>query len=146
MNKKQLMIGDYVYYGEFRDKIFQISEILENGVMLKLNGEIYHIAYEYELSPVEITEDILLKLGFVDFYNAHGIVFKDDDERKNKKVFRLETEKYVIIVDLVKQIGGYMEYGVNNFVEINNIKMDYLYKLQHIFNEYDPEKEIKIQI
>ena len=146
MKKNQLMINDYVYYGNIRDKVFQVSEILENEVMLKLNGEIYHIAYEYELTPVGLTEDILLQLGFTDFYNSHGIVFKDEDERSKQKIYRLETDKYIIIIDLVKKIGSFMEIGFDNFLEILNVKIDYLHTLQHLFNEFIPEKEIKIQL
>ena len=90
VNKKQLMFGDYVFYKDFRDKVFQVYEIFENCVMLKLNGEICHIAYYNELFPVEITENILIQLEFADFYDVQGIVFYKEKDCKKQKIYMLE--------------------------------------------------------
>lgn len=146
VNKKQLMFGDYVFYKDFRDKVFQVYEIFEDYVMLKLNGEIYHIAYYEELFPVEITEDILIQLEFADFYDVQGIVFYNEKDRKKQKIYMLEEGKKVIIIDLNKKIGNFMDTNNDDFLEFNNFKIEYLHKLQHLFNEFLPDKEIKIQL
>lgn len=146
VNKKQLMFGDYVFYKDFRDKVFQVYEIFEEHVMLKLNGEIYHIAYYEELFPVEITEDILIQLEFADFYDVQGIVFYKEKDRKKQKIYMLEEGKKVIIIDLNKKIGNFMDTNNDDFLEFNNFKIEYLHKLQHLFNEFLPDKEIKIQL
>lgn len=146
VNKKQLMFGDYVFYKDFRDKVFQVYEIFENCVMLKLNGEICHIAYYNELFPVEITEDILTQLEFEDFYDVQGIVFYKEKDRKKQKIYMLEEGKKVIIIDLNKKIGNFMDTNNDDFLEFNNFKIEYLHKLQHLFNEFLPDKEIKIQL
>lgn len=146
VNKKQLMFGDYVFYKDFRDKVFQVYEIFENCVMLKLNGEICHIAYYNELFPVEITEDILTQLEFEDFYDVQGIVFYNEKDRKKQKIYMLEEGKKVIIIDLNKKIGNFMDTNNDDFLEFNNFKIEHLHKLQHLFNEFLPDKEIKIQL
>lgn len=146
VNKKQLMFGDYVFYKDFRDKVFQVYEIFENCVMLKLNGEICHIAYYNELFPVEITEDILIQLEFADFYDVQGIVFYKEKDRKKQKIYMLEEGKKVIIIDLNKKIGNFMDTNNDDFLEFNNFKIEHLHKLQHLFNEFLPDKEIKIQL
>lgn len=146
VNKKQLMFGDYVFYKDFRDKVFQVYEIFEEHVMLKLNGEIYHIAYYDDLFPVEITEDILIQLEFADFYDVQGIVFYKEKDRKKQKIYMLEEGKKVIIIDLNKKIGNLMDTDNDDFLEFNNFKIEHLHKLQHLFNEFLPDKEIKIQL
>ena len=146
IDRKQLMINDYVFYLDFRDKVFQVFEIFEKHAMLKLNGEIYHIAYYDDLFPVELTEDILTQLEFGDFFDAHGIVFKDENERKKEKVYRLNEDGKIIIIDLNKKIGNLMEKEIGKSMEFNNFKIEHLHKLQHLFNEFFPNKEIKIQL
>lgn len=146
IDRKQLMFNDYVFYRDFRDKIFQVFEIFEEHVMLKLNGEIYHIAYYDDLFPVELTEDILTRLEFDDFFDAHGIVFKDENERKKEKVYRLNEDGKIIIIDLNEKIGNLIENEIGKSMEFNNFKIEHLHKLQHLFNEFFPNKEIKIQL
>ena len=146
IDRKQLMFNDYVFYRDFRDKVFQVFEIFEEHVMLKLNGEIYHIAYYDDLFPVELTEDILTRLEFDDFFDAHGIVFKDENERKKEKVYRLNEDGKIIIIDLNEKIGNLIENEIGKSMEFNNFKIEHLHKLQHLFNEFFPNKEIKIQL
>ena len=39
-----------------------------------------------------------------------------------------------------------MEKEIGKSMEFNNFKIEHLHKLQHLFNEFFPNKEIKIQL
>lgn len=93
MNTKELRIGNYVFA---KGKIVIVEDVITHGINL------HHDCWEIEssdLSPIQLTENILLESGFKDYdgwFNKEGIELFNVNDRYFRGNYPINIDiKYV---------------------------------------------------
>lgn len=100
MNTKDLMIGNWVYFTRNSQIPMQVVSIGDNYAYLDFEGnegDVFEPTLE-EMQPIEVTRELLLKLGFEssDYPNEDGFANyeKDIDEACSVSVAKDKTYKF----------------------------------------------------
>lgn len=121
MDCKDLMIGDLV---QFDEDTCVIEELRVDGtaVLVAMNTDLTSVdgdqVDEEELSPIELTEEILVKNGFVKTWNG-------DWQLKEYSTIIISKDYYVKIFE-------------------RSVKVDYVHELQHILHAACVDKKLVI--
>ena len=122
MDCKDLMTGDFVYVVRGYDKHLTIEKI--NGVIVDKDNPYPVTIFTGEtvslndIKPIPLTEDILLKNGFVKTWNG-------DWQLKEYATIIISKDYYVKIFE-------------------RSIRIDYIHELQHMLHAACVEKELVI--
>ena len=84
MEAKELRIGNYLYFSE--DKILKVSEIQENCFYAKSENNDEFKDTCYEIKPIPLTEEWLLKFGFTRHHTdySNGVLYILDVPNNNE--------------------------------------------------------------
>lgn len=130
----ELRIGNYViiHCPDFENKYQKIQNIHQNGTFI--DGNPYSIS---ELQPIELTEDVLLKCGFVR-YEDKGVVGLDYSEPEEMTIW-YEYKKLTIV-----QWGEKTPFYFSN----HNLRVElkYLHTLQNLYYILSNNQELQINL
>lgn len=121
----ELRIGNYVYYNGSHNELGIVSEVLKNGLhevspyKIGINHRI-DIYYKVDaLKPIKLTEEILLKCGFVSG-GAKKWLFL---------TLCKEDKKYIYL----NPLGSGLAIEENSIENSLNIEIKYLHQLQNLY-------------
>ena len=104
MKATELRVGNYVYYADKK-------------TLLKINGG--HILYPSQIYPIPLTEDILLKCGFIEVFGV----------KKEYKIKINKKEDILVYNLIVEETSIWTDYG--GFYLDNQI--NYIHQLQNLY-------------
>ena len=128
---EELKKYNYVFY-PFLDKIIQVKEIHEYSIKYYSEHQKHEVSF-LDLEPIELTGEILLRLGFEKCQDSSFELDKVSiflDKRFKENIF-LETIN-----------GG--SFGESVYNKLDNIKILYLHELQNLFYA-TTGKELKLK-
>lgn len=137
INKRELRINSKVRHTNNHGTFdFDVFEILDAGinVIYEYTGGLWFIKYE-ELTPIELTEEWLLKLGFTQTTDngevkSYQLYIKEENWFFQYDIIQRRNKEYWSgIVFKLYADGGYDDSGELDLVE----KIKYVHQLQNIF-------------
>lgn len=146
MEVKDLMIGDWVYNSKNEVcKVYSILQIFENNITLencsKPNDGTFETEFEFGVSPIPITREILEKNGFVYRKNSGAFIVYAEESYSNQTVevtlFNVESEFRNIQLHICESYGP--QETMLHLMECN-----YVHELQHVFRSCGIKKEIEL--
>lgn len=132
MKSKELMIDDYVYESGCSIKPFKVAYIDSGVVCLDNNGDALMCLAE-NVSPIPLTDKILLCNGFIKIEKSDYIIYENSDKNVFIKEFP-EFVEYSVMIDAHKD-GCFV-------IENNNVM--YVHQLQNLLNLSGIEIEFKL--
>ena len=137
MTEKELMIGDWVLYGQR----FAIIKELCNGyvtILCSINGQNEYVKVTYDnIEPIPLTPEILEKNGFTKSTPPPGIHAKCYELDNKKDRYNLTIADYNKYKRLLLNVDS-------EDSECFNIRCDYVHELQHALKLCRIEKEIEL--
>lgn len=123
INYKDLMIGDWVYESERSKFPMKVVSVGEDYCYLDFSnneGDVFD-GYEKDMMPIEVTEELLLKIGFEssDYLNEEGYT-----------VYNKETDDYYVSICKTKR-KLFCEIDINGEYNAGNFYFQYLHELQN---------------
>jgi len=123
MKASDLMVGDWVSYCGFYNKVIYIGQKVS---MYNGKGTEFTTDPEY-IRPIPLTEEILVKNGWDFTKRKYGVYCKEDTNHD---------------AELSKDGDGF--YWSINTDEYEILRIDYVHKLQHLLRLAGIEKEIEL--
>lgn len=140
MNSAELMLGDYVKfsttspdYKKFGDKPFKVSTINSDGAIALMMDNGSYWVDEENIEPIPITEEFLLKNGFVKESFVDSCIYASDD---NRITFDAYSPNY--------PRKWYVHVDNEDFASIGGCDLDYVHQLQQFLNICGIKKEWKL--
>lgn len=137
MKATDLMVGDSIYRPDCYD---EVVEIRLNGIIGKDSNRGL-IPFD-EIRPIEITPEILEKIGFID---ASGKKLKYEYESFNKDVQLNYLTKYSVFSIYIKNEKDNYLWGLirpNEWYKALEGEINYIHELQHALRLCGIDKEI----